>query len=235
MPGKCMNQTEQGGKNMVQYKVKDCTKNSRFTCFVEISKLDIKIIKGWLKRVGSGETDRQSDFLYRVREAVRKIDYNFRIATREPCVKDGRIFYPEGEEINTYFTAKQWELMAIAFAPERGSRLANIHELFLWYALRIADGFWTLEYVADDSSGAGNYIDSPEALGKRARTGEVASGGYKDGQGNTRKLVTVEDGYAIVGGECQESGKRFPVACEIYLGLPNMMGDYATGVVVLTK
>ena len=220
---------------MVRYKAKDCTKTNRDIYFTKISTSDIKIVKQWMKRVKNGETDNQWAFLYKVREAIQRVNYNFWIATLEPCVEKGKIYYVEAKEVNTFFTARQWERMAEAYAPERGSRLANIHELFIWYALRIADGFWTLEYVCDDSSGAGNYIDSPDFLKRKGLSGEVACGGYKDGQGNTRKLVTVEDGYAIVGGDFQEAGCKFPVAEENYLGLSDIIGDYGTGVVVLTK
>ncbi|MBP3284298.1 MAG: hypothetical protein J6M02_02230, partial [Clostridia bacterium] len=81
-----------------------------------------------------------------------------------------------------------------------GSDLANLYELFLWYAYRIAKGLWTLEYVCDDSSSAGNYWNSPDASHGFEVSGRRKVGGFADGVGNTYKIVSHNEGFVACGG-----------------------------------
>lgn len=125
--------------------------------------------------------------------------------------------------------------MAKEYAPERGSRLAELNELFIWYALRIANSLWTLDYIVNDSSSEGNYINSPHGSRHKKRTGGRKCGGYSDGQGNTCKIVTHEGGYVHVGGCYKARGDFIPVAHVGYYCVPDQVQYFCLGVLALTK
>ena len=113
------------------------------------------------------------------------------------------------------------------FARKYKSDLATIEELFLWYAYRIAMGYWTLEYICDDSSSNGNYEDSPFASHNYDLTSQKTVGGFNDGIGNIYKVVKgYEKGdYCVVGGMYICSGKKYPVArYDIYTKSKELMG-----------
>ena len=209
-------------------------KVDKFKCFVKITKQDRKKIKKWLKG-RNGNTVREENFLKRVKQAIQKVRYNYWIASIEPSVADGKIYYSEGEDVGVGFSCNQWNLMSKIFAPERGSRQANLHELVIWYALRIVENKWTLDYVANDSSSAGNYRNAPETTRNSEKTGVRECGGYCDGQGNTYKIVTAADNYAFVGGDYLDTGYLYPVADIISDVNPDYIRYYSSGVVVLTK
>lgn len=207
------------------------------TYFTKITVDDRKKLMEWLANQ-KGDTNRVKMFLGNVRMAIPKINYDFWIANMEPSVAEGKIYYLKGENVGDIFAFKQYEKMAKEYAPERGSRLANIHELFVWYALRIANGLWTLDYVCNDSSSAGNYRNAPNHANGKEKTGARTCGGYCDGQGNTCKLVTNDYGFSIVGGCCWNFGHKNPVADEdiVYdCTDPEDFFEDTSGVLVLTK
>jgi len=203
--------------------------------FTKISEQDREKVRKWLEteKDSKNHTKREKEFLEILREAIPVIDYEYWVANIEPHVRNGKIFYSAGERIVIGVYGNQWIEMATDYAPERGSRIANLYELFIWYALRIVNGFWTLDYVANDSSTAGNYWNAPRAFKTLERTGVRKCGGYCDGQGNTYKIVTHEDGIAYVGGDYYYKGSNFPVAnvdCKV-----DERHRCSVGVVVLTK
>ena len=206
--------------------------------FTKITAEDRKKVEAWLEKMVEAWLAKQAvaprwaeRFLYIVQEAVQGVDYDYWIANLEPSVKDGKIYYAKGEVVGGDFSCNQYDKMAKEYAPERGSRLASVYELFMWYALRIANGLWTFEYVAHYSSGAGNYV------GMREKSGERNVGGYEDGQGNTYKIVTFKYGFAFVGGSYIFDGYRYPVA-RIFnsdYADPRYIQELGSPVVVLTK
>lgn len=202
--------------------------------FTKISEQDREKVKSWLETQKGTEnpTKREKEFLETVGKAIQVIDYEYWIATIEPSVRHGKIFYSGGERVAIGLYGNQWIEMATDYAPERGSRMANLYELFIWYALRIANGLWSLDYVANDSSSGGNYWNAPRAFKTLERTGMRLCGGYCDGQGNTYKMVIHEDVVAYVGGDYYYKGSNFPVAnvdCKTDRHLCSV------GVVVFTK
>lgn len=202
--------------------------------FTKISAEDREKVKTWLKGQKS-KTDRERKFLTAVKKAVQKVNYDYWIANLEPSVAEGKIYYAKGENVGVGFSCDQYKQMAEEYAPERGSRMAKLHELLIWYALRIVNGLWTLHYVANDSSSAGNYWNAPNSAKSMEKTGSRDCGGYSDGQGNTYKIITVEDGYALVGGYYSYDGYNFPVAYVYYDYDPYHIRNYGSGVLVLTK
>ena len=202
--------------------------------FTKITAEDRKKLKNWLAKQ-KGKSDREKSFLTRVREAVKAVDYDYWIANLEPSVTDRKIYYAEGNAVGVGFSCNQWMQMAKEYAPERGSRLSNEHELYIWYALRIVNGLWTLDYVANDSSSAGNYRNAPGATHAMEKTGARKCGGFCDGQGNSYKIVTCEGGYALVGGHYVEDGSDYPVADVNYYHRPYYIHYGSSGVLVLTK
>lgn len=210
------------------------TSANRYVYFIKVSHEDRDRVKEWLKSCKS-TSNRVNDFLNIVREATEMIDYEYWIAELEPSVKDGKIYYEEGKDVGVGFSVPQWEKMARRFARERGSSVASLHELFLWYALRIVDGLWTIEFVTRNSTTGGNYFDAPGSSKKIDRSGQKICGGYKDGQGNTCKIVTIEGGYALVGGYYRRCGRDYPVAEVFRYYYPSNLPDDSVAVLVLTR
>ena len=206
----------------------------KFKYFVKITEQSREIVREWYKRQSTSKA-REKIFMARVRQAIQNVDYDYWIATIEPSVSNGEIFYAEYNDVAVRFTPSEWSVMAEKFAPERGSRQGKLHELIIWYALRAAEKKWTLRYVASDSSSAGNYKNAPRKAGKMEKTGARECGGYRDGQGNTCKIVTVDDGYVSVGGHYQNAGDVCPVAWVDYSCSSNYCLTNSSGVVVLTK
>lgn len=201
--------------------------------FVKISAQDRNLVKKWLEQQ-IAVTYKERVFLNIVAEAIRNINYDYWIACLEPCVFVKEIYYTDKrEKVGVGFTGPQWSEMAKAFAPERHSRLSNLYELFLWYALRIVKGLWTLDYVAEDSSSAGNYFNSTNSSRSMEKTGERVCGGFSDGQGNTCKMVTWGKEYVIVGGSYLEYGTTNPVGSFQFYENTETILKYCTGVVVL--
>ena len=202
--------------------------------FTKITAEDREKVKKWLAKQ-KGKSDREKSFLTRVKEAVKVVDCDYWIANLEPSVTDGKIYFAEGDAVGVGFSSNQWKQMAKEYAPERGSRLSNEHELYIWYALRTVNGLWTLDYVANDSSSAGNYRNAPGATHFMERTGARMCGGFCDGQGNSYKIVTREGGYALVGGDYGDYGFNYPVAGVDCYYDPIDIQDYSSGVLMLTK
>lgn len=202
--------------------------------FTKITAEDREKVRIWLAKQ-KGETEREKSFLTRVREAVKAINYDYWIANLEPSVTNGKIYYAEGNAVGVGFSCNDWAQMAKEYAPERGSRLSNEYELYIWYALRIVNGLWTLDYVANDSSSAGNYRNAPGATRSKERTGARKCGGFCDGQGNSYKIVTREGGYALVSGYYNLDGDDYPVADVSYCNGPDGIRYDGSGVLVLTK
>lgn len=202
--------------------------------FTKITEQDREKVKKWLKgRIG--KTDKEKRFLERANQAIQKVNYDYWIATIEPSVANEKIYYAEGEMVGVGFSCNQWNSMAKDYALDRGSRLANLYELFIWYALRIVNGLWTLNYVSNNSSSGGNYRNAPKATGSMEKTGARECGGYRDGQGNSYKIVIVEDGYELVGVGYNGNGDSYPVADVYYCSYPDLTHYNSSGVLVLTK
>ena len=205
--------------------------------FTKISKKERDMVKTWLETQNEVENSFycKDQFLRFVKKAVESIDYDYWIATIEPSVANEKIYYAAGEEVGTGFKCEQWYKMAKEYAPERCSRMAKITELFLWYAIRVVDGSWTLDYITKDSSSAGNYKNAPNSTKNMEKTGARKCGGYKDGQGNSYKIVTVDNLFGIVGGDYYNDGVECPVCTTFYGTDPYLSKEYGSGVVVLTK
>lgn len=181
--------------------------------FVLMDKIKRERVRKWYKKQ-EARTEKRDNFLKIVGEAIKKIDYDYYIATIEPTFdrRSGKIFYEKGERVLTHCSCYDWEQMAKEFDPRRGSCLANVYELFLWYAYRIAEGNWTIDYVCDNSSREGNYCNSPKSMRDITVSGFEEVGGFADGVGNTYKIVKSNDAFAICGGNYHTYGNRYPVA-----------------------
>ena len=90
-------------------------------------------VEEWRKNQSA--TSLHEEFYLGILERAKGIEKNINIATLEPSVKDGNIFYHENEVVAIDYTLEEWDEMAKAFMPERNSRLATLDELFVFYAL----------------------------------------------------------------------------------------------------
>lgn len=181
-------------------------------------------------------TSKQAAFIDIIGEALRLIGYDYCIANLEPSYDDNDyLYFDEGEVVAEELSCYQWMEKAKEFSPEHKSGLADIYELFLWYAWRIAKGYWTLEYVCDNSSNAGNYCSCPDGSGCLELSGAREVGGRHDGIGNTYKLVLNDNKFSVCGGYWGSSGIYCPVATVFGDFVPYASLDNTSGVVVLRK
>lgn len=188
----------------------------KYSDFVFMGTEKQKMVRKWAKG-RKGETENQEIFLKRVRLAIRMVKKAYFIAKQEPSVdENGRIYYMEGHQVALGYSCNEWRRMAREFAPECNSDIANIHQLMIWYAYRIAMGFWTIEQVCDDSTSVGNYWNADNSSHKLEAAGVRWSGGARDGAGNTFKFVYNGIGeICLVGGTCFTYGHISPVAAVI--------------------
>lgn len=195
-------------------------------------------VKEWANKV-SPLTKSQKRFVKVVKEAVAIVNYNYYIATIEPSFsKDNNIFYEKGEVISEWITTGDWVEKAEVMLASNGnwkSRLATLYELLMWYAWRIAKGYWTFTYVCDDSSSNGNYSDSPTSSFELEASGERSFAGFCDGTGNTVKIVTHNDGFALVGGNYKNDGKSYPVGDFYFDSLDYRLCKFGVGVVTIRR
>lgn len=208
--------------------------SDRYKYFQKISTRDRLLVQAWLNKQ-KPNTMNEEKFLELVGRGIRNINYDYWIPTIEPTVINGKIEYVENCPVAVGFSANDWLQFGKAYAPERGSRRGTDEEVCLWYALRIVKGYWSLDYVANDSSKSGNYKDSPDASLNLEKTGARVCGGFKDGQGNTYKIVTKKNVFATIGGFCNVKGSQRPVADFFEGFLPNYKHDFGTGIIVLTR
>ena len=180
-----------------------------------------------------GNTCRQKRFLEEVGKALDYIDYDYKIATLEPSLDaNGRLYYKEGEKVCTILSCFEWEEVIRNFSSSCKTEIATLYELFLWYALRIAKGWLTLEFVCDDSSEKGNYLNSPNSSHKFEISGAREVGGARDGVGNSYKLVKHGANFVWCGGAYSHLGYQFPMATNGYYN-PNCVSGFGTAVMTL--
>jgi len=190
------------------------SKRENIPYFFFMGEEERSLVSTWVDTV-TPETNAQEDFIWRVVDALRAIDYDYQIATLEPSFdENGEIFYQEGQEVGRGISFEEWENRANRFYYNSSwySALATIHEGDLFKAYRIAKGYWTIRYVCDDSSSAGNYIDSPLGSDTFDPTGAKIVGGFKDGVGNTYEVYKKGSKYCYVGGRYVDWGSIAPVA-----------------------
>lgn len=202
--------------------------------FTEITVEDREKVKNWLEKQ-KARNAREEVFFERVASAIQEVKFPYWIANIEPAAEGERIYYSTGAEVEVEFSFDQWKKSAECFMPQRGSRLSSHQELFVWYALRIANGQWSIDYVVNDSSRGGNYWYAPGSSGYLESAGKRVCGGFRDGQGNTCKIVTYGDDFAVAGCNYIDDCNCFPVATLFAGDIPQYLLKYATGVVVLTK
>lgn len=197
-----------------------------------IGEKEIALVKKWHEGQ-KAMTNEQEEFLRVVGEAIN-VCCEFLIANIEPSFGPrGKIYYREGEKVGRNISCGEWEKRAEEFAPEYQSRLANLYELFIYYAYRIARGYWTLEYVCDNSSTDGNYWMSPCSSHSIDVSGAKKVGGARDGIGNTYKIVKNNSAFALCGGSCVNEEAVYCVSDACDYKIANNTCHYGTGVLVL--
>lgn len=182
------------------------------------------------------EKEKQRKFLDRVGCALCLVKHDYYIATLEPSFdKHGNILYKEGELVATGISFAEWKNKAMNFYSdgEWHSELALLEEGDLFKAYRIAMGYWTIEYVCDDSTSAGNYCYAPNAALDFEVSGAREVGGFRDGVGNTYEIYQSRFGIAIVGGSYDMESLDYPVADVFHIEDINYVNFYACGVLVI--
>lgn len=210
--------------------------------FVPITSKERREVAKWIEK--QKEEKRSEEYMKIMREALQSVQYDYWIVTLEPSIKDGKIYYQEGLKVATGIIAGEWKELCKEYNQKRGSRIATLYELFIWYTLRVAKGYWTYEELMQDSDKLGNYSGSNVRYSKKdlrhykrgqELTGARECGGYKDGQGNTCKIVTHKGKFLAVGGCYKVSGRKYPIGCiSSYYGAFKLH-TMCHGVTVLTK
>lgn len=188
----------------------------------------------WLE-LACAETEAQEDFLRRVTDALEVVDYDYYIATLEPSFHNGEIVYSKGELVATGLTGREWVKKAQEYFSSNSwkSSLATLHEGDLFKAYRVAMGYWSLEYICDDSSSAGNYWNAPGS-NSILPTGELKVGGFHDGVGNTFEVYRDKGGIALVGGFYMNFGYLNP-ATKALRFYPDAKIEHGRGVLVIKQ
>ena len=209
--------------------------------FFFMGKPEREAVAEWFNEVNpkvDKEKENQREFLDRVEKALKIIDYDYCISTLEPSFdENGNIFYEEGKPVGRGIKLEEWKERANKFYNDKKwhSELAQLEEGDLFKAYRIAMGLWSLEYVCDDSSSAGNYWNAPNSSRDFEVSGARKVGGFKDGIGNTYEIYQTESGFALVGGYYSYGGDFYPVADVYYRDGPSDIDYYGSGVVVLKR
>ena len=212
-----------------------------FPYFFLMGEVERKKVAEWFDQVSlkvNKEKSRQYEFLNRVEDALKVIDYDYYIATIESSFdEDGNIFYEEGNPVARGISLFEWEKKSTAFFSVGGwhSELAMLEEGDLFKAYRIAMGYWTIEYVCDDSSLFGNYWNAPKSAHGIEVSGAREVGGFKDGIGNTYEVYQTKSGLVLVGGYYCNDGDILPVSYIHYNYDPNRINFNASGVLVLKR
>ncbi len=204
-------------------------------CFFKMGKPEREKIDVWLDYV-SPTTVNQSKFFARVIRALKQIGYDYYIATMEPSFdENGNIFYQKSCEVARGISRLEWVKRASMFYSDGRwhSELALLEEGDLFKAYRIACGYWTKEYVCDDSTEKSNYWDAETSTHYFEPSGEREIGGFCDGVGNTVELYRYNDGFADVGGCYIYQGGSFPISSERHFIEPENTDYYEHGVLVI--
>lgn len=207
---------------------------TKFDYFFKMGKNEREVVGKWVKEV-KAETEKQESFLEKVKAALNIVDYDYKISTIEPSIgENGVIYFEKGNPVAVGISELMWREYAKKFDEKCNSRLATLSELLLWYAYRIAIRAWDFSYLADNSSSAGNYWNSPEASQEFELSGVREVGGFSDGIGNTDKLVSLETGgFALVGGFYYNFGFEKPVANIKVCDASRACITHGSGVIVL--
>lgn len=196
-----------------------------------------KVVELWILQQVP-QTAKQKKFLEVVNKALNIINYNYSISNIEISEDlEKKIYFKEYAKVLVSLSPQEWQTRIMSFSEEYQSNMATLYELFLWYAYRIAKGYWRLSYVCDDSGSQGNYWSSPYSTQEIEVAGLRKVGGAIDGVGNTYKLVTNEKGFVLCGGSCYTSGKQHPVGSFAVLKNNKIedLKEYVSGVMVLRK
>ena len=195
-----------------------------------------KVIK-WVKEI-TPKTSRQQSFITRVKDALRMIDYDYKIATLEPSLDSNeRIFYSEGFPVAMGFTNQEWEEKAKEFYVDSDwhSELAEIHEGDLFKAFRVACGYLSIEALCDDSLLLEKYSSPANQPHNLELSGARTIGGFKDGIGNAYHIYKTDIGYAQVGGRYLFPHCGFSATFSYYTNIPTSISHFSTPVIVLKR
>ena len=202
--------------------------------FCKIGEKEREEIKKYLENAASFRK-KEIDFLASVEYALHEIDYDFWISTIEPTIKDNKLIFARREEIAQPMSLNEWIDKVADFDSEFNSKIARSEEVMLFYAYRLARGWWNLEYICVNSSSDGNYRESRWHSGKCDLTDHQKVGGFNDGVGNTYKIVMMTDELAsLYGGSWETSGMLKPVASCTYIMDNDVKLNYAVPIVACT-
>lgn len=180
----------------------------------------------WIKDK-KGKSINQDTFLRVVKEALNSIKYDYEIATIEPSeTENGDIYYQKGTKVLKKLSCCEWDKLSKEYAPEYGSRLATLHELFLWYAYRVAKGHFSMKEVCDETVYSLAY-----RIPTLYKSGEDVVGGFADGIGGTYKIVKEsKNSFILCGGVFS---KRLPITQMVYNDSPICKHEHGVGWLVL--
>lgn len=107
------------------------------TLFTKITMQDIQKLKQEISKK-KRLTKNEKQFIRILKKAIRKIKHDYWILDN-PSVVKAQICFTKKRAESFGFSFEEWKNMAKEYAPNRGSRLANIYELAILHALRFME------------------------------------------------------------------------------------------------
>ena len=186
-------------------------------------------------------TEKQKEFKEKVLKALAnkpKEGYRW-LPVFEPSYDEyWRLQFVTDEKPYVKLNSSQWKKILREYSPENGSGMSSKTTYFLLLLRWLKDGIATLEQLADNSAGIGNYWDSENGKHFFERAGERKFGGLYGLVGNTYKIVEDSDsdsGYSFLSGNCLSTGRAAPLADVFHIYTPNNNLNFSVGLLELTK
>lgn len=191
--------------------------------FAQMGQRERNLVSGWHFDFEPQNTAQQ--VLGRiVGDALAIVNYDYEIAIIDPSMdENGKLFYHEEAAGCGAMNGFEWERKAKEFAPEFNSRLANLYELFLWYAYCIAAGNKTIEDICDVTYEVTTYSEW------------ISDGRPILPTGRTYKIVKNNTTFAMCGGRFFTSQTKFSMSDVGYVYFPEGKMFNGSGIVVLKK
>ena len=173
-----------------------------------------------------------------VNDALDWYSTPFAISTIEPSIMtidsiskvdsldNKRIYLSPNNPITTGLTFSDWQYLCREFLPIYTSMMANTFEITLFYAYRIAMGYWSLSLVGGTGH-MGNYKLSLSRSDKLELSASQQVGGFRDGIGNTYVITQDLNGNPRSMGGCYNSyNSERPIGeiMDLNLGHPHHFG-----------
>ena len=177
--------------------------NSQIQYFVKIGKVQRRKVMDYYFSQKT-KTIKQLRFLEEVKKALDLINYDYLIPIIEPSQVDNKYCYYPGKPVCVGYSVIESEKKAKEYAPQFDSGIAKLEELYLWYAYRLAMGYWSISTLCDEINSVFSKKKTDEPLQLKL-SGEQKYAGARDGIENTMKIVKYGEEFMLIGNAYDET------------------------------